>query len=76
MPKQIGGKTVQITVRVGGDVPERASLLAHKMAPDGMRLARADVLRAALMRGLAAMEGDVSVPGVAEPSLDPSVTAG
>jgi hypothetical protein len=84
MPKQIGGKTVQITVRVGEDVPDRAARLARTMAPEGMRLARADVLRAALLRGLLGMEAEIAptLPppppedlGV-EPSVDPPVETG
>jgi Arc/MetJ-type ribon-helix-helix transcriptional regulator len=50
-------RTVRVSVRVGRDVLRRAARLEdHVGRRLGARASRADVLRAALMRGLALLE--------------------
>lgn len=52
MPKRIGGKTTQITIRLGADHLRRLKALSRRLG-----CVRADTLREIVERGLAALEG-------------------
>ena len=47
-----------MTVLVPSDASDRAEALGERMAPPGVTLSRAEVLRAAILRGLDALEAE------------------
>ena len=58
LPRPKSPNVVQVTVLVSEDVSDRAEALGERMAPAGVTLSRAEVLRAAILRGLDALEGE------------------
>jgi hypothetical protein len=58
MPRPRSPNVVQVTVLIPEDVSDRAEALGERMAPAGVTLSRAEVLRAAILRGLDALEAD------------------
>lgn len=52
------GKTTQIAIRIDDDVVARVDALVEKLSPPGMSIARSEVLRAALQRGVESLEAE------------------
>lgn len=50
------GKTTQVAIRIDDDVLARIDALVAKLSPQGMSMPRAEVIRAALLRGVEALE--------------------
>jgi hypothetical protein len=58
VPRPKSANVVQVTVLIPEEVSDRAEALGERMAPPGVTLSRAEVLRAAILRGLDALEGE------------------
>lgn len=62
MPRPKSPNTVQVTVMIPEDAADRAEALGARMAPPGVTLTRAEVLRACILRGLDALEDEHPAP--------------
>jgi len=54
------GRTTQVALRIEDAVLARVDALVDKLSPPGMSLARSEVLRAALLRGVESLEAEHS----------------
>lgn len=50
------GKTTQVAIRIEDPVLARIDALVQTLSPNGMALPRSEVIRAALLRGVEALE--------------------
>jgi hypothetical protein len=58
VPRPKSPNVVQVTVLIPEEAADRAEALGERMAPAGVTLSRAEVLRAAILRGLDMLEGE------------------
>jgi hypothetical protein len=63
VPRPKSPNIVQVTVLIPSEVSDRAEALGARMAPAGVTLSRAEVLRAAILRGLDVLEGEYTPEG-------------
>ena len=52
------GKTTQMVVRIDHDLDQRIEALVAQLSPAGMTMPRSEVIRAALLRGVEALEAE------------------
>lgn len=64
MPRKKSENTAQVAIRLPQSCLDRCDVLIVRLAIPGMRMDRADVLRAALMRGLDALEAEKGIKPV------------
>lgn len=63
MPRPKSENDRQVTLLLPLEAVELADALAKRMAPPGARLTRTDALRAAVLRGLQALDGEHPAEG-------------